>query len=59
MLEPENPVNIHNVAVALIALKQYELAIEMLEDAVSKDPDKHVYQNNITWANSLLNSPKE
>lgn len=59
VLEPENPANINNVAVAMIALKQYERAIEMLEDAVSMDPNKSLYQNNITWANSLLNGQKE
>jgi len=54
-LEPDNPDNMNNVAMALIALKQHERAIEVLKTAVSKDPDNALYQNNIDWARSLLN----
>lgn len=57
-LEPEKSANINNVAVAMIALKQYQLAIVMLEIAVSKNPHNTLYQNNIAWANSLMNDEK-
>ena len=55
MLEPENSININNVAVAMIKLKQYEQAIATLKVAVSKEPNNTRYQNNIAWARSLMN----
>jgi len=53
-LEPNNPVHSNNVAVALIALKKYEQAIQMLEVTLASNPDVDLYRNNMKWAQSLL-----
>jgi len=53
-LEPHNPIHSNNVAVAMIALKNYAQAIQMLDAALAIDPEKNLYKNNRRWAQSLL-----
>ena len=53
-LEPRNPMHSNNVAVAMIALKNYAQAIQMLDAALAIDPEENLYKNNRRWAQSLL-----
>jgi tetratricopeptide (TPR) repeat protein len=53
-LEPQNPIHSNNVAIAMIALKKYEQAIQMLDAALAIAPEENLYKNNRRWAQSLL-----